>query len=57
MHGCEGRCGRYARIAMPMKYTQIEGGRVSNMSLGTVQLGLNYGIANAAGKPSMQLSG
>ena len=34
-----------------MRYTQVAGQRVSAMSLGTVQLGMNYGIANEEGKP------
>ena len=37
-----------------MKYTELAGQKVSNMSLGTVQLGLNYGIANRYGKPDKQ---
>lgn len=34
-----------------MKYTEVNGKRLSAMSLGTVQLGMNYGIANTGGKP------
>ena len=34
-----------------MQYTAIAGRQVSVMSLGTVQLGMNYGIANREGKP------
>ena len=34
-----------------MQYTTIAGRQVSAMSLGTVQLGMNYGIANREGKP------
>lgn len=34
-----------------MKYTNVCGKKLSAMSLGTVQLGMNYGIANNAGKP------
>ncbi len=34
-----------------MKYTEIAGRKLSAMSLGTVQLGMNYGIANTGGKP------
>ena len=34
-----------------MKYTTVSGKRLSSMSLGTVQLGMNYGIANNSGKP------
>ena len=37
-----------------MKTIQINGTAFSQMSLGTVQLGMNYGIANNAGKPSME---
>lgn len=39
-----------------MKYTDISGHKVSSMSLGTVQLGMNYGIANHNGKPDQQKS-
>lgn len=39
-----------------MKYTKIAGKELSSMSLGTVQLGLNYGIANKDGKPDRQKS-
>ncbi len=39
-----------------MKYTEIGRAKVSNMSLGTVQLGMNYGIANTGGKPDQQKS-
>lgn len=39
-----------------MKYTTIAGKKLSNMSLGTVQLGMNYGIANDAGKPELSKS-
>ncbi|MCI8525940.1 MAG: aldo/keto reductase [Oscillospiraceae bacterium] len=35
-----------------MKYKEQQGMRVSVFSLGTVQLGMNYGIANTSGKPS-----
>jgi len=34
-----------------MKYTTVLGKKVSKMSLGTVQFGLHYGIANDVGKP------
>lgn len=34
-----------------MKYTEIANKKVSEMSLGTVQLGMDYGIANKNGKP------
>ena len=39
-----------------MQYNEINGRRVSKMSLGTVQLGLNYGIANSEGKPDRDKS-
>ena len=39
-----------------MRYTEIAGRRVSAMSLGTVQLGMNYGIANNEGKPDREKS-
>lgn len=35
-----------------MKTTKINGKELSAMTLGTVQLGMNYGIANQNGKPS-----
>ena len=35
-----------------MKYTNIKDLNISSISLGTVQLGLNYGIHNQSGKPS-----
>lgn len=34
-----------------MKYIDIAGKKLSEMTLGTVQLGMNYGIANSGGKP------
>ena len=34
-----------------MNYTEVAGKKVSKMSLGTVQLGMNYGIANDGGQP------
>lgn len=34
-----------------MNYTDVKGNKLSAMSLGTVQLGMNYGIANDGGKP------
>ncbi|MDR2100991.1 MAG: aldo/keto reductase [Treponema sp.] len=37
-----------------MNYKEIMGRRVSAMSLGTVQLGMNYGIANQEGKPGRE---
>jgi len=39
-----------------MKTNKIKGLELSVLSLGTVQLGLNYGINNAAGKPSQEVS-
>lgn len=36
----------------PMKYVDLAGRRISALTLGTVQLGLAYGIANRGGKPS-----
>ena len=37
-----------------MKTVNVKGVNLSVLSLGTVQLGLNYGISNADGKPSQQ---
>ena len=37
-----------------MRYSDIKGIRISALSLGTVQLGLNYGVNNRTGKPSEQ---
>ncbi len=39
-----------------LDYTVINGKKVSKVSLGTVQLGLNYGIANSEGQPDLQKS-
>jgi Predicted oxidoreductases (related to aryl-alcohol dehydrogenases) len=39
-----------------MKYIDIDGIRLSRMTLGTVQLGLQYGIANKSGKPTLEKS-
>ena len=39
-----------------MKYKEIAGKKLSSMSLGTVQLGMNYGIANNAGQPDEEMS-
>lgn len=39
-----------------MKYKEITGKKLSSMSLGTVQLGMNYGIANNAGQPDEEKS-
>lgn len=37
-----------------MKYIEYDGNRISKLSLGTVQFGLNYGVANNSGKPSQE---
>lgn len=37
-----------------MKYREHQGWKISTFSLGTVQLGLNYGISNTRGKPSLE---
>lgn len=39
-----------------MRYTEVAGRKISGMSLGTVQLGMNYGIANNGGQPDLQQS-
>lgn len=39
-----------------MKCTEIKGKKLSAMSLGTVQLGMNYGIANNGGQPKEEQS-
>lgn len=39
-----------------MKYTEIKGKNLSAMSLGTVQLGMDYGIANNGGQPKEEQS-
>lgn len=39
-----------------MKYTNFNGYNISQITLGTVQLGINYGINNPDGKPSEQLA-
>ena len=39
-----------------MKYTNVAGKKLSAMSLGTVQLGMNYGIANKNGQPKEEQS-
>lgn len=39
-----------------MKFTEVCGAKVSQMSLGTVQLGMNYGIANDNGQPKEETS-
>nr|WP_321268063.1 aldo/keto reductase [uncultured Sulfurimonas sp.] len=35
-----------------MKYINFNGYKISKLSLGTVQFGLNYGVANKVGKPT-----
>lgn len=35
-----------------MEYTELKGVKISKFTLGTVQLGVNYGMANQTGKPS-----
>ncbi|HHW31324.1 MAG TPA: aldo/keto reductase [Clostridiaceae bacterium] len=39
-----------------MHYKDIKGMRISQYTLGTVQLGIDYGIANKAGKPGIEKS-
>ncbi len=39
-----------------MKYEKRKGLNISALSLGTVQLGMNYGINNATGKPNAETS-
>lgn len=39
-----------------MQYTRIQGLNISKLTLGTVQLGMNYGIANKNGKPDRKKS-
>ncbi len=39
-----------------MKYSLVAGQKISKMSLGTVQFGLHYGIANDVGKPAQEQS-
>ena len=39
-----------------MAYVDIRGLKISKMTLGTVQFGLNYGMANTTGKPSLEQS-
>lgn len=39
-----------------MKYSKIGDFNISKFTLGTVQLGMNYGIANKTGKPDMEKS-
>ena len=40
-----------------MKTVNVKGVDLSVLSLGTVQLGLNYGISNADGKPNAHVQG
>ena len=40
-----------------MKYTDFKGYKVSQITLGTVQLGLNYGINNQGGQPDTETAG
>ena len=35
-----------------MKFVSFESYKISKLSLGTVQFGLNYGIANISGQPT-----
>ncbi len=37
-----------------MEYENINGWNISKITLGTVQLGMEYGIANKSGKPSLE---
>jgi aryl-alcohol dehydrogenase-like predicted oxidoreductase len=37
-----------------MKYCSVKGLRISKMTLGTAQLGMNYGIANRIGQPNRE---
>ena len=37
-----------------MKYIHLDNWKMSKLTLGTVQLGMNYGIANKTGKPSIK---
>jgi aryl-alcohol dehydrogenase-like predicted oxidoreductase len=37
-----------------MNSIELNGRSISGMTLGTVQLGMDYGISNASGKPSQQ---
>ncbi|MGX5819300.1 aldo/keto reductase [Chitinophaga lutea] len=39
-----------------MQYTTINGYRISNLTLGTVALGLPYGVSNAEGQPTAEES-
>ena len=37
-----------------MQMIEYKGDKISHLSLGTVQLGIDYGVANSEGKPSLQ---
>ena len=37
-----------------MEYVNVKGAKISKITLGTVQLGLNYGINNSEGQPSVE---
>ena len=39
-----------------MKYIDVKGHKLSALSLGTAQLGMNYGVANNNGQPSLEAS-
>lgn len=39
-----------------MQYIDFKGDRFSQLMLGTVQLGLNYGVANELGKPTIEMA-
>ena len=39
-----------------MEYENFNGNKISKITLGTVQLGMNYGINNSNGKPSEELA-
>lgn len=39
-----------------MQYENIKGMKISKFTLGTVQLGIDYGIANKGGKPDIEKS-
>ena len=39
-----------------MQYREFQGKQLSMMSLGTVQLGMKYGISNKTGQPSLEES-
>ena len=37
-----------------MRYIEFHGDKISKLSMGTVQFGLNYGVANSIGKPTQK---